>query len=265
MAQIHISINSLWSKGMFELNLTLFNIRLNMNIIKPCTLLSLIALISFSQPDNLKSQSNGFGFKLGPSLGYQKWGGGSQRDPLLRWHLDAFMDSESSDQKNVLYGQLGYHIKGGAIRYGFFFDQFGNRYPGGSYAMEFHNLVLELGIKRFIRIAKWKPFYAVGLRGEYTLKTKLEINPELEEWTRKWNYGVSLRLGSEFKLSELSNIGIELNIAPDLSKQIYIPASIRRLDPWTGQPTPGYEQSTVNTTLQLTMYMRFMRIIIYED
>ena len=49
------------------------------------------------------AQTNGFGFKLGPSLGFQKWGGGNQTDPLLRWHIAAFMDSESSDGKNVIY------------------------------------------------------------------------------------------------------------------------------------------------------------------
>ncbi len=211
------------------------------------------------------AQTNGFGFKLGPSLGFQKWGGGNQTDPLLRWHIAAFMDSESSDGKNVIYGQLGYHVKGGGIRIPFFYDINGNRYPGSTYGMEFHNLSFELGLKRFLKLAQWKPYYAVGLRGEYTLNTNLEIYKELEEWTRKWNYGITLRIGSEFKFKKLMNMGIEFTIAPDLSKQVYVPASIRRIDPFTGQPTPGYEQSTVNTTLELSVYLRFMQLIIYDE
>ncbi|MBK9222631.1 MAG: hypothetical protein IPO16_11025 [Saprospiraceae bacterium] len=214
---------------------------------------------------NINAQSNGFGFKLGPSLGYQKWGGGSQRDPLLRWHVAAFMDSESSDSKNVIYGQLGYHVKGGAFRVSYFYDVNGNRYPGSTYAMEFHNLSLDIGLKRFLHKGKWKPYYAIGLRGEYTLKTNFEIYQELQEWVRKWNYGVSVKIGSEFKFSKLVYGGIELNLAPDLSKQIFVPATIRRLNPFTHQPEPGYEQSTVNTTIELSFYLRFLQLIEYIE
>lgn len=210
------------------------------------------------------SQVNGFGIKGGPSLGYQKWGGSNQRDPLLRWHVAIFFDSESSDSKNVIYSQLGYHVKGGGIRFPFSIDQHGNRLPGGTYGMEFHNISLDLGLKRFIKQGPWKPYYAVGIRGEYTVNTHFEIYENLQEWTCKWNYGISIKLGSEFKFQKFIHGGIELNIAPDLSKQIYVPASIRRINPWTGQAEPGYEQSTVNTTLELSLYLRFLQIIEYE-
>lgn len=228
--------------------------------------LPLIYMVFLAQFNSVVlAQSTGFGFKAGPSMGLQKWGGGNQLDPLWRWHVSAFMDSESSDGKNIIYGQLGYHVKGAAIRFNAIYDINGNRYPGSSFAMEFHNLAFELGMKRFIKMNRWKPYYAVGLRGEYTLGTKFEIYPELEEWTKKWNYGVSLRLGTEFAAKKLVHYGLELNIAPDLSKQVYVPAAIRRIDPWTGQVLPGYEQSTINTTIELSFYVRFKRIIIYEE
>lgn len=214
---------------------------------------------------DLNAQANGFGIKLGPSMGFQSWGGSSQSDPLWKYHIDLFMDSESTNEKNIIYGQLGYHVKGAAIRFSAFFDLNGNRYPGGSFGMEFQNISLEIGLKRFIKMGKWKPFYAFGLRGEYTAGTNFEVYPELEEWTKKWNYGISVRLGSEFKLSKLVRGGLELNIAPDLSNQVYVPASIRRIDPWTGTIYPGYEQKTKNTTIELSFYLRFMQIIIYED
>jgi len=212
----------------------------------------------------IEAQANGFGFKIGPSMGFQKWGG-NQRDPLLRFHAVAFVDSESSDSKNIVYAQLGYHIKGGGIRFNSYVDQNNIIYPGGTFGMEFHNLSLDLGLRRIIRNGdKWMPYYAIGLRGEYTVKTNLEIYEYLEEWTCKWNYGFSLKIGSEFKFNKLVHGGVELNIAPDLSKQIYVPASIRRINYYTNQPEPGYEQSTVNTTIELSFYLRFLQLIEYE-
>ncbi len=211
------------------------------------------------------TQANGFGIKGGPSLGFQKWGGSNQRDPLLKWHLAFFMDSESSDSKNVIYGQLGYHVKGGGIRYPYFQDINGNIYPGGTFGMEFHNLSLDIGLKRyFSKAEKWKPYYAIGLRGEYTLKTDFEIYQELQDYVNKWNYGFSVKIGTEFKIKKLINAGIELNIAPDLSKQVYVDPRIRRFNPFTGQPEPGYETSTVNTTIELSVYLRFLQLIVYE-
>ena len=96
-------------------------------------------------------------------------------------------------------------------------------------------------------------------------KTNFEIYQELQEWVRKWNYGVSVKIGSEFKFSKLVYGGIELNLAPDLSKQIFVPATIRRLNPFTHQPEPGYEQSTVNTTIELSFYLRFLQLIEYIE
>lgn len=225
-----------------------------------------LLIIFFSWHLGIQAQANGFGFKMGPSMGFQKWGG-NQRDPLLRFHAALFADSESSDSKNVVYAQLGYHIKGGGIRILSFVDINNNIvYPGGTFGMEFHNLSLDLGLKRFISNGKkWAPYYAIGLRGEYTLKTSFEIYEELQEWTCKWNYGISVKIGSEYKFSKLLHGGLELNIAPDLSKQIYVPASIRRINPWSHQPEQGYEQSTVNTTVELSFYLRFLQLIEYVD
>ena len=113
-------------------------------------------------------QANGFGFKTGPSLGFQKWGGTS-RQPLTKFSVDIFADSEGSgDTRNTIYGQLGYHTRGSAFRYSRFIDLNGNVSKGGSFSMQFHNIVLELGMKRFIKTpTKLQAFYALGLRGEF--------------------------------------------------------------------------------------------------
>jgi hypothetical protein len=226
-----------------------------------CILIFYSLILSFKS----YSQANGFGLKLGPTLGFQKWGGGNQTDPLLRWHAAVFMDSESSDSKNVIYAQLGYHVKGGGIYVPYFYDDKNNRYPGGTFGMEFHNISLDIGLKRYLKQGKWKPYYAIGLRGDYTLSTNFEIYQALEAYTCRWNYGFSVKIGTELKLSKLINGGIELNVAPDLSKQIYVPASVKVYNPYTQTSgNLGYEISTANTVVELSIYIRFLQLIEYE-
>lgn len=212
------------------------------------------------------AQENGFGIKGGPSLGYQKWGT-NQRDPLLRWHLAAFMDSEGSDGKSVVYGQFGYHVKGGAFIVPYFYDINRNAYPGGTYGMEFRNLSLDLGLKKYLSIGTWKPYYAIGLRGEYTVSTKFELYQNLDnnDYIHRWNYGFSLKIGTEYTFSKMVHGGLELNVAPDLSKQIYVDPSIPRYNPYTRLYERGSEISAINTTIELSFYLRFIQIIQYDE
>ncbi|HMS29340.1 MAG TPA: hypothetical protein PKD32_05785 [Saprospiraceae bacterium] len=211
-------------------------------------------------------QANGFGFKTGPSLGFQKWGGTS-RQPLTKFSVDIFADSEGSgDTRNTIYGQLGYHTRGSAFRYSRFIDLNGNVSKGGSFSMQFHNIVLELGMKRFIKTpTKLQAFYALGLRGEYTAKTKFEIQESYRDFVRKYNYGISLRLGAESRVSKVVAMGFEFNIAQDISRQIWVPAGTKWYDYYTGSYTIGAEQSIRNFSLELSVYFRFLQIIVYEE
>lgn len=107
----------------------------------------ILFLLPFLFWTNLIGQANGYGVKAGPGLGLQRWSG-SDRAPLFIYHVDAFADSES-ESGNVLYSQLGYHLKGSALRINQFVDVNGNLFPGSTFGMHFHNLVLELGMKKF--------------------------------------------------------------------------------------------------------------------
>src|SRR5690606_31268447 len=57
---------------------------------------------------SLHGQGYTFGFKTGPTLGFQQWND-FQRDPLLGFHGALFMESLAEDDAYCLYTQLGYH------------------------------------------------------------------------------------------------------------------------------------------------------------
>ena len=54
---------------------------------------------------------------------------------LIGFHFSLSIDSESSEGNNIIYGDFGYHVKGGAIRYQYFQDLFGNRIKGDKFNM----------------------------------------------------------------------------------------------------------------------------------
>lgn len=210
------------------------------------------------------AQATGFGIKAGPGLGFQRWNGGSKRDLLSIYHVDAFLDSESASG-NIIYGQLGFHTRGSSSRIGPFEDVNGIYYPARRLKTVFSNVVLEIGAKKLVQTKRFETFYALGVRGEYTSKSKFEFYDELQDWVRKFNYGISIRMGAEWKWNKLTKYGIDLNIAPDISKQIYVPAGIRYYNPITKTTSPGYEQSVRNIAIELSFYIRFLQIIEYDE
>jgi len=88
---------------------------------KRLALLFLIAGISTT----ISAQGQIFGLKGGLSAGTQKWNS-FERDPLYATHFAVSMESAELDRKSALYGQIGYHTKGSAIRFQRFFDINGN-------------------------------------------------------------------------------------------------------------------------------------------
>ncbi len=212
------------------------------------------------------AQNTGYTFKAGPSMGFQKWANGGKRAPMFAYHAAFGIDSESSDGKNIIYGQLGYHVKGGAIRYSFFIDQFGNRIKGDKFNMKFYNAVLEIGVKRTQNTFEdFTTYFGVGARAELTTNQKFEFNTEYIEWVRKFNYGLSFLGGIEYSLGKTIRNGWELRIAPDISKQIFVPAGTLWYDPFSRTSYRGSEISTRNLTIELSTYIRLLQIIEYVD
>ena len=122
------------------------------------------------------SQSYFFGLKGGPSIGYQKWETFNQ-SPLVSFHVSTFIESYSEDSPlNALFAQIGFHNRGSALRGAGGYTQNNEYFRLATKNFIFSNLSLALGAKRKQELTnKLKSFYSFGLRGEYTLKTNLDL------------------------------------------------------------------------------------------
>ncbi len=214
---------------------------------------------------HLEAQSNAYIFKGGSTIGLQRWDNSASRQPLFRYHGAFCYESIGSEGSKVVYAQIGYHIRGSGLQFNLINN---NGTPINriiNYGIEFHNLALDIGFKKLFHRRTANGFYAVGMRGEYTARSVFDIYQELAPFVRKWNYGISARVGAELPIKKVVHIGFELNVAPDLSRQVFVPATVRRIDPWTGQITNGFEQKVVNVSLELSLYLKLIHQIIYLE
>ena len=213
-----------------------------------------------------------FGVKGGPTLALQQWNA-AQRDPLLRYHGDIFIESLDDANQYTLFAQAGYHVKGSSIRFDFF--------PNGSTDrviftdnFQFQNLSVVLGAKQKFDLGisnTW--FYSFGIRGDYTIDTKLrppgieDTDPQarfypLEGFVNRFNYGISVGAGLEFPFSEFVAISLEGTINPDLSLQYNQPNIT------TGSsigPSNINERRIRNIAIEFSLGLRLLRKIEYID
>lgn len=183
----------------------------------------------------------------------------------------------NENDKNALFAQLGYHVKGSANRFNFI-DQRGG-FNIISQPFKFNNLSLAVGVKQKFDLGasgRSKYYYSAGIRGDYTLSTNLneilDNQPELanfypdEGGVRHFIFGVSLGGGLQFQLSDLIGGQINLSINPDLTNQYFsgpIPNVISPFSP--GQTITLPERRIRNTTLELSIGLRLLRKVEYES
>lgn len=240
-----------------------------------------ILLISIN---GLNAQSYAFGVKGGLTAANQRFnGGGSYNNGLLfKYHSALFIENAPEDATSVLYAQVGYHTRGHARRYqrGVAFNyQSGQlqEVPGFKEQFVFNNLGLSVGVKRRGVLNNERAYYAVGLRGEYTLSTNLPDGANLpgiyslyyptKDFVRKINYGLSLSGGYEIPFSDLIGSFLEFSIHPDVSRQYFQPPiTINSTNLLTGEQIGTIpEQSIRNLTFELTLGFRFLRKVVYTD
>lgn len=221
-----------------------------------------------------------FGVKGGLSLGLQKWNN-AERDVLIASHGIAYMESLPVDSKFSLFVQGGYHVRGSAIR-----SRARVIYVNGTeyetsprtIRYEFQNIAISLGGKQRFEFGSNSYFYyLLGIRGEYTLGTNLCKYSDLitrenyvsgcsysafEEGVQKWNYGMIAGGGVEFELAEKIGILLELTVNPDISYQYRQPARLSNFQNGAGSLQ---EQLVRNTTLELSVGFRFLRLVEYID
>lgn len=225
----------------------------------------------------LIAQSSAFGLKGGLTVGLQNWDGFEQ-DPLLRYHGIAFIESYSEEEPFAVFAQLGYHVKGSAIRNRNFRDP---NQPGffrpPAREFLFNNLSLSLGAKQKFALgntSQW--YYLFGIRGDYTLSTNLDEYNEInllypiypldsDVFIRNFNYGIIFGTGIDLPIAELVGVLLEFSVNPDLSFQYMQPALGNVIDPYRGTTTTIRERRIRNITFEVTLGFRFLRLVEYID
>lgn len=212
------------------------------------------------------AQSFWFGPKGVVSFNVQNWDG-FERDPLFNINGDVFIETIDETSRSSLYAQIGYHTRGSSTRVNFFNGDAQNQ------SFEFNNLVLEIGAKQKLTSeTNAGPYYILGARAEYTLGTNLSdyvrFNSAyypIDDFVRKFNYGVTVGGGWEFEFSELIGGLIELTVNPDLSNQYEQQAIPNVENPFNGQTITLPERKVRNLTFEVKFGLRFMRKVEYID
>jgi len=231
-------------------------------------ILQVLFVSAWMVPLSVVGQGTIWGISGGPALSTQKIGG-FQRDAFIRYHVMGFLESKSEFSPNAIYGRLGYHVKGSAIRaIDYFNPDTGQEYRGEDNAMAFGNLSLGVGVKQRREVGSSFVSYGFGLRGDYNIARKFDplfAGYANSRFIRKFTYGVDLDVGFERPLSELIGMFIEIGFSPDLAEQIFIPSQDTGYNYPNGQPVIIPEVSLTNIVFELRVGFRFWHKVIYTD
>ena len=236
--------------------------------------LGLFFAINFAQ-----AQGAVYTLKGGLTLGTQSWDNQlGQRQPLLSYHIVAAIEELSEDPRFTIFAQAGYHTRGTSLKTSFFHTN-GARYDE-NYAIQFNNLALSVGAKKRLGdLGIFTPYYMLGVRGEYTLKTNLAqfqdrnrcypIYPyDKKEFIKKFNYGAIFGGGFEFNFTELIGGTIEFSFSPDFSRQYEQPAIggiLNNCNSVSSQPINIPERKITNRTFEISLGLRFLNKVEYID
>ena len=218
---------------------------------------------------NLQGQSFWFGPKGGINIASQRWVN-FQPNYLFTYNADFFVESYDEEHMNAVFASLGYRGRGSSIRT---FTWLGESI--GRQGFKFNNIVLELGAKRAIKESvNYQPYYNIGLRAEYTLRTNLDVYERFNSafypnkaFVNNWVAGASRGGGIEMmRFSELIHPILELALNQDFTFQYFQPTINNVVD-----QTPGNfgnlitlrETAIRNLTLELKLGFKFLRKVEY--
>lgn len=227
----------------------------------------ILFMLSAMWCQDVQAQSFIFGAKGGMTMGIQQWNGFT-RDPLFRWHADAYVESWQEENRYAIFASLGYHVRGGTIRTrAWYDDQTMTEFDGGVTNMVFNNLVLGLGGKQKFNVGlDSRVYYLVGVRGEYTMGVDFDggmVNYEGAQ--NNFVFGVTAGGGFEFPFSRYMGMFIEFSVQPDFTKQIFLPRQDTGFSDPSGNLIVLQEQNVYNLSLEFTVGFRFLREVIYVD
>ena len=240
-------------------------------------LLCLLFAFGLFLPGFATAQGYAWGIKGGPTVGFQQWNSFEQ-DALFEYHGIVFIESIDAElDRFALFSQLGYHVKGSAIRNSRATTLNGNIFNLPTQEFQFRNLSLSLGGKQKYNFGKAaKAYYLLAIRGDFTINTNLSEYHDTnifsssfypsDNWVRRWNYGGTVGAGLEFPFGELIGGILEFTVNPDVSRQYWQPALGNIPAPWDpGTTISVQERRITNITLELTFGLRFLRIVEYID
>jgi len=197
------------------------------------TVLISTALI-FLFTHNTDAQSYAFGLKMGPTLGIQQWNGSNTRQPLVRYHATAFIESAPVENNYALFAQLGYHEVGSSVR----------------------KLFRDRGYL----------YYGFGLRGEFNLGMySTGYLQGYDGFQNRLTYGIIVNTGLELPFGEFVSGIVELSIGPDFSKQINIGPIDTGYNNSNGSTIILGATEVTNIFVELSVGMRFLHKITYID
>lgn len=226
----------------------------------------LVILFILSLPCMAISQDFAFGFKGGLTVGFQKWNN-YERTPLPSYNGSIFIESLGNEGLFATFGQLGYHVKGSRLRY--YYRHSSGELKRRHHDTEFRNLSLILGIKKshVLNSKQLLGYYLLGVRGDYNLNYRLDVqsNAFLEEDVNKITYGLTLGGGFQFPISPLIGATLEFQVSPDIRPQIYYPKGKYKYTNHLGVLTPVNETKVINTVFEVTLGLRFLRLVEFMD
>jgi hypothetical protein len=235
-----------------------------------CLLLLLFVIFG-----RINAQSTVYVLQGGLSCGLQKWDNSFDREPLWADHVALAIESvNNDDDRSSLFMQIGYHIKGSALRFRYY--NYNTGFPGGvsTEPYKFRNISMILGAKQKIarESGNSRYFYFGGIRGDYTISTNIDelgakygnsayaaiLYPNVG-YMNRWLFGVSAGVGIEYDFSELIGGEIKLSVHPDFTLQYNQPAIGNVLNPFNpGTTTTISERRIRNTTVELSVGLRLL-------
>lgn len=225
---------------------------------------TLVVLLFLMDATTVVAQSSAIGAKGGLTVGLQRWNS-NDREPLFAYN--AGLVYESFTEGNLSYiVDLGYHVKGSAIR-SQFFNTITNVNETYTARDRFYNLSLMVGAKGTVNtnMNEGRIYYLLGARLDYTLNDEIETAENFSQYVNAINYGVTAGGGIEFDLSEKGRLFIEFQVSPDFSQQIYVQPG-NYVANYNGSTVlvSLQEQRVINTVIELTVGYKLLRYGSYE-
>ncbi len=222
----------------------------------------ILVLIALLWGGLLSAQQMGFGAKGGLLVGTQQG-----KRPLLSYHGDVFFerlgawqgDQEGGGRRLGFVTSLGYHRRGASYNAGTF------NTPNQTVISDvYHNLSLALLFKGGYRVKNFAPYYAGGIRLDYTMASDV-VNPFDAQGVRPFNVGLWLGGGLDWEPANMPfGFFIEISVQPDITPQVFFQQGtlIQYTDPFSGQTTTrtiAEDQRITNLCLEATIGIKFIQ------